>query len=89
MVTSLRLSGRPEGLAAILVGGLSNMEEGRIPWGRRAESIISDIVSGYDYPLYFGFPAGHITENLAFIIGKEVCIETENGISVLTYKQSL
>jgi muramoyltetrapeptide carboxypeptidase len=86
MLTSLRLAGKLEGLAAILIGGLSKMEEGRIPWGRSAESIISEIVNIYKYPLFFGFPAGHIPENLAFIIGKEVSIKTDKGISTLTYK---
>ena len=86
MMTSLRLSGRIEGLVALLVGGISRMEEGRIPWGRSAESIISEVVSCYDYPVIFGFPAGHLPENLAFIIGKEARITTENGNFVLRYK---
>jgi muramoyltetrapeptide carboxypeptidase len=86
MLTSLRLAGKLEGLGAFLVGGLSKMEEGRIPWGRTAESIISDIVSCYDYPVFYGFPAGHITENYALIIGKEVIIETNNNYSTLIYK---
>ena len=86
MLTSLRLAGKLEGLTALLVGGLSKMEEGRIPWGRSAEAIISDIVSCYDYPVFYRFPAGHISENLAFIIGKEVIIKTNNIYNTLIYR---
>jgi muramoyltetrapeptide carboxypeptidase len=87
MMTSLRLAGKLEGLAALLVGGLSKMEEGRIPWGRTAESIISDIISCYSYPVFYGFPAGHISENLAFIIGKEAVLESNDEFNTLKYSQ--
>jgi muramoyltetrapeptide carboxypeptidase len=85
MMTSLRLAGKLDGLAALLVGGLSKMEEGRIPWGKPAQSIISDCVSEYKWPVFYGFPAGHISENLAFIIGKEAVIESSIDYNTLIY----
>ena len=61
------------------------MEETRIPWGRSPEDIISDIVSGYDYPLFFNFPAGHISDNRAFYIGKKARIGLTAGKAKLVY----
>ena len=85
MITSLKLAGKLDDLAALLVGGLSKMEEGRIPWGRSPESIISENVKEYDYPVYYNFPAGHIAENLAIIMGKEGVIDAENNSCTLNY----
>jgi muramoyltetrapeptide carboxypeptidase len=85
MLTSLKLAGRLERLSALLVGGLNELEDGKTPWGRDAEQTVTDIVAGYDYPVYFGFPAGHQADNRAFYIGKEAVIESYGDDSVLTY----
>lgn len=85
MMVSLKLSGKLEGLAALIVGGLSRMEESKTPWGVSPESIITDIVSEYDYPVFFGFPAGHIPDNRAFYLGKKGKIIVAGEDAVLTY----
>ncbi len=85
MMTSLRLAGKLKDLAALVVGGLTKMEDTRIPWGKSAEATIADAVSGYDYPVFFSFPAGHINDNRAFYIGKAAKITLNGGQAVLTY----
>lgn len=85
MMTSLRLGGKLRGLAALLVGGLTDMIDTKVPWAGDVEQIISDAVTGYDYPVFHGFPAGHINDNRAFYIGKTATVRQEGSESVLIY----
>jgi len=85
MMTSLKLAGKLKGLAALVAGGLNEMNETKTPWGKSAQSIILDAVKGYGYPVYFNFPAGHINDNRAFYIGAGAKIEVKRGRAVLKY----
>lgn len=85
MMTSLRLAGKLKGLAALVAGGLNDMNETKTPWGKSAQTIIADAVRGYNYPLFFNFPSGHINDNRAFYIGAMAKIEARQGKAVLRY----
>lgn len=85
MLISLKLAGKLDGLTALVAGGFSKMEETKNPWGKTPEEIIGSIVSEYDYPVFFNFPAGHIVENCAFYIGKKAEIEVNGKRARLSY----
>jgi muramoyltetrapeptide carboxypeptidase len=85
MLTSLKLNGKLEGLSALVVGGMNNLEESKIPWGKGIEETIFGIVSEYEYPVFFNFPAGHVADNRALYIGKQAKIEVRGKKASLSF----
>lgn len=78
MMMQLKLSGKLKGLKGLIVGGMSDMKDNIVPFGKTAEEIILDIVEDYDYPVCFNFPAGHIDRNLALELSKTVCLHVSH-----------
>jgi len=72
MMMNLKRGGKLAHLAALIVGGMNKMNDNTIPFGKTAEEIIAEAVSGYSYPVCFGFPAGHLDDNLALILGRNI-----------------
>ena len=75
MMQNLKRAGMLADLAGLIVGGLSDMNDNAIPFGRTAKQIILDNVKEYNYPVCFDFPAGHVDDNRALAFGREVELE--------------
>jgi len=86
MLVSLRLAGKLDSLAALIVAGMDDITDSRTPWGRNIEETVLDVVSDMQYPVMFGFPAGHISDNRAFYLGRMARIEDEGGVLSLIYE---
>lgn len=71
MMMNLKRSGMLDGLAGIIIGGMTDMNDNTIPFGKEAEEIVAEHIAGYDYPVCFGFPAGHCKDNRALYMGRE------------------
>ena len=71
MMYNLKLGGILQNISALLVGQFSGCEEDESMHKTIYESI-SDLVSGYDFPVCFNFPAGHVKENFPLICGKTI-----------------
>jgi len=79
MMQALKRAGMLNNLAGLIVGGMSDMNDNTIPFGKTTEEIISDIVSEYNYPVAFGFPAGHIDDNQPIVFGKKTILEVSEN----------
>lgn len=85
MMMNLKRGGKLDRLAGLVVGGLSQMRDNTIPFGKTAEEIIADSVKEYKYPVLCGFPAGHQNENLPLILGREAVLDVNTGAGSLTF----
>lgn len=83
----LKRSGKLANLAGLLVGGLTDMKDDPIPFGLSPEEIVWDAVKEYDYPIAFGFPAGHMERNLALYLGRDAKLVVSADKCSLEYDQ--
>lgn len=90
MMMALKRAGMLKSLSGLIVGGMSEMKDNTIPFGKTAEEIIAEHVSEYNYPVCFQFPAGHQPDNYALILGRKIRLQIGNGVTLqfLTESQS-
>ena len=69
MMMALKRAGKLSNLKALLVGAFTDMHDNAIPFGMTAKEIIYEKVKEYGYPVIWDFPAGHIDNNLAIVLG--------------------
>jgi muramoyltetrapeptide carboxypeptidase len=85
MILSLKRAGKLKQLAGLVVGGMDDMKDNTVPFGQTAEEIIRSHVEEYNYPVAFGFPAGHGTKNLALKMGAKVQLSVSETVAALKF----
>jgi len=86
MMMGLKRAGVFDKLKALIVGGMSSMNDNEIPFGKNAEEIIYDNLKNYDFPIAFGFPAGHMNDNRGLALGREYQLVVSEGGAKLKAK---
>lgn len=80
MMISLKRADYFKNLNGLIIGGMTRMHDNKIPFGKNAHEIILNNLSEFDFPICFDFPAGHMDDNRALVLGSEVALEvSENG----------
>lgn len=80
MLFSLKLAGLFDGINGLLVGSMINMNDNAVPFGRSVRTMITELLSGYDFPIVFDVPVGHDEENISIKLGAKCTFEN----SILT-----
>lgn len=83
MLIAMERAGCLKGIKGLIVGGFTKMDDEKNnenynnPFDEETYRIISERFKKYDIPKIFGFPAGHIYDNRAIIMGGEVTLQVE------------
>ncbi len=85
MMMAMKRAGKLNKLKGLVIGGMTDMKDNTIPFGKTAEEIIVDAVKEYDFPVCFNFPAGHIDANCAIYIGKSAKLDVSKANSTLAF----
>jgi muramoyltetrapeptide carboxypeptidase len=80
MLWNLKRAGKLARLKGLIVGGFTDLKDNEISFGSSLPEMVLELVEEYDYPVCFDFPAGHIENNHALILGETVtlCVEPES-----------
>ena len=87
MLQNLKRNGMFDQLEGLIVGGMTQMHDNDIPFGKNAAEMILDICSEYDFPIAFNFPAGHLEDNRALILGRKADLMVNKNGVILSFKK--
>ena len=79
MMTNLRIGGQLAKLKGLLVGAMNEMHDSNPSFGKTAYEIIAAHIENYDYPVAFGFPAGHDGVNYPLMLGAKVSLKVSGS----------
>jgi len=85
MMLQLKRAGKLNHLRGLIIGGLTDMNDNTIGFGKTAQEIIYEHTKEYNYPICFDFPCGHITKNHALIFEKKALLSINKEETTLSY----
>ena len=85
MLMNLKRNDFFDNLKGLIVGGMTDMHDNSIPFGKNAKEIILDVVTKYNFPVVFDFPAGHLKDNRSLIFGRKVNLEVDKNKTKLSF----
>ncbi len=69
----------------MIIGGMTDMKDTAVPFGSSVEEIIHHHLKGYNIPLVFDFPSGHIEDNRALVFGDKVILHSGDNSAFLDH----
>jgi len=85
MLMNLKRNGYFKNLKGLIIGGMTDMHDNEIPFGKTAKEIILAVISEYNFPVVFNFIAGHITDNCTLILGRKITLKVDKEEVILSF----
>ena len=84
MLLNLKRNKKYNNLKALIVGGMTNLHDNEIPFGKSYEQIILEYFGELSIPICFNFPSGHLNDNRAIKLGCRADLEiTEKEVTFI------
>jgi muramoyltetrapeptide carboxypeptidase len=74
MMWSFKKANKLNHIVGLIVGGFTNINDTKPPFGKSVEEIILEHTKNLNIPVCFSFPAGHIKDNRTIILGHEATL---------------
>jgi muramoyltetrapeptide carboxypeptidase len=87
MMWTFKKANKLRHIAGLIVGGFTNINDTKPPFCKTVEEVILEHTKHLNIPICFNFPAGHINDNRAIILGQNATLKiTTNEV---VFEQSL
>jgi len=85
MFHALRKCGALDQIQGLIVGGMTDLEDTDVPFGKDIHDLILSHFLFRKIPICFGFPAGHIDDNHPLVLGAQVELSVNENRCTLNY----
>lgn len=86
MMMNLKYGGALSKLSGLVVGYFTDTKIPVTPFGLTAYEIIHEAVAEYNFPVVFGFPAGHELPNFPLMMGRTITLDVSDTTVVIEQK---
>ena len=84
MLYQLKRSGKFNNLAGLIIGGFTDIKDTDRPFGKTIYEDIQEILAEYSFPVAYGFPVSHNTENYTLKVGVNYTLKVGKSKTLLT-----
>ena len=85
MLHSLKRADYFSKCSGLIVGDFTDIRKNETKFGKNLYEIINEIVKEYNFPVIYGFPAGHGQKNLPLIFGRNIEINVSKNKSEIRF----
>jgi len=85
MLMSFKAGGLFDNINGLIIGAMNDMQDTDTSFANSVFEVIEDITKEYNFPIAYGFSAGHIRNNLSLSFGKKIKLLVEESKAGIEY----